>query len=138
MSEQRCEPSTEAFGFLNRRARWVCRKPYHFAIARLLDEFYAEQKLKPPSENAMAFLREHECTFEPIEFMAQVLDAFYAEQVERHNAANREALAQNIRNWVEDLQPTDIRDRTTAELREEDQRGKAKDAGEISAEGEKR
>lgn len=75
-------PSIDAFDFLNRRARWVGRLDCHFAIARLLDEFHAEQLVK-------------------------------------REEANRECLAENIRNWVEGMQPTDLHNRSTGELQDE-------------------
>lgn len=78
-------PSAAAFKFLKHRAAWVGRSRYHFAVARLLDEFHADRLVKGEE-------------------------------------ANREALAQNIRNWVENLQPTDLQNRSTAELQDELQR----------------
>lgn len=77
---------------------------------------------RKPSEAALDFLKRHDCTFEPIEFMALVLDAFHEEQLERNTEINRAKLAENIKNWVEDLQPTDLRNRSTAELQDELQR----------------
>lgn len=76
----------------------------------------------PASAEALDFLKRHDCTFEPIEFMAQVLDAYHAERIAASAEANREILAQNIRDWVEELQPTDLRNRSTAELQDELQR----------------
>ena len=76
-------------------------------------------EISEPTESALDFLRRLDCTFEPIEFMARVLDTFHVEQMQRNAEANRERFAQNIRGWVEDLQPGDLRNRSTAELQDE-------------------
>lgn len=75
--------------------------------------------LPKPSDAALDFLKRHDCTFEPIDFMALVLDEFHAEQQQRNQDVNRQKLADNIKAWVEDLQPGDLKNRSTAELQDE-------------------
>ena len=72
------------------------------------------------SPEAMEFLKRY--GFLDALGVGRMLDAFHAERMKADEERNREQLATNVRNWIEDLQPTDLRNRSTAELQDEIQR----------------